>query len=63
MSFGSKASLKPSPKRLSDKTIREITIAGIISLHGYEFIPFNASEAREPKDGIGALTPRPKNER
>jgi hypothetical protein len=48
---------------LSDKTIREITIAGIISLDGYEFIPFNASEAREPKDGIGALTPRPKNER
>ena len=48
---------------LIDGERKPFDTTGITSLDGYEFIPFNASDAREPNDGIGALTPRPKNER
>ena len=35
----------------------------MISLYGYELNPPKASDANEPNDGIGALTPKPKKDR
>ena len=34
--------------------------AGKNNLYGYELIPFNASDANEPSEAIGTLTPKPK---
>ena len=58
--LGSSASLNPSPNKLNASIIILIATAGNINLYGYDDIPDNASDAKEPKLASGLLTPIPK---
>jgi hypothetical protein len=59
--WGSKASLRPSPRKFIAKRKRVIAIAGKKSCHGTEDIRSTASLKREPHEALGAEIPRPRN--
>ena len=58
--FESNASRKPSPRRFNANTIKQMIIAGITSLCGYDCKPARASFAKLPNEVIGIETPSPR---
>src|SRR6056297_97189 len=59
LNFGSSAFLKPSPKKLNDKTVKLMANDGHINWCGYDLKALTASFAKVPQDAIGAGTPKP----
>src|SRR5439155_25404215 len=59
-SVGSRASRRPSPRKLMLSTVSRIAMPGKIVSQGLEDIVLCASCSMFPHDGVGTWTPRPR---
>jgi hypothetical protein len=57
--LGSRASRRPSPKKLNANIVMLIAMAGKKSCHGYDLKLCSASDASTPQLAMGAFTPSP----
>src|SRR5436305_7183236 len=62
LSRGSRASRRPSPRRLNDSTVRKIARPGHTAIQGALTRKRCAELSMLPHDGAGGCWPRPRNE-